>query len=1257
MSRGYHQLTSYYNIYFNGNEAMKSGLAKIEIQIEEDYTKILPIFKESLPQTGTIVASDMDVAIEKATKLIKLHSMTKPPKNKKQSPRKRKPVKKEYNKFVDDAYIMMGRGFLYKKDFFRAHATFSLIIRDYKDDPVKYDAYIWLIRTLVESGRYTEAGEVIAMLEKEKEFPKALEGELAVAAAFLHMSQNKYDDAIAYLDIGIKKIKGNKRKTRYNYILAQLYQETGKNYQALAAYRQVVKRRPDYEMMFNARISSAQVMSGDGNATELKKELNRMRRQRRNARYLDQIYYALGNIAQNEGKIKEAVDLYKQSVAHSSVNIHQRALSSFTLADLFFELEEYVPSGLYYDSAMVVIDEHYPNYEVISKRYESISRLVGNLLRVETEDSLQRLAALPELELNALINNWIMAEKKKAEHDASMSAQGQYGSANYRYSGQRMLSQQSVSSSWYFYNPSTVAYGKKDFQNLWGDRKLEDNWRRVDKTESMEMGDDDVPEAEALAELADKKADGRASDPTKPEFYKQDIPFTDELMEKSHNMIRDALFDAGGLFKNEFRNYPQAIACFRELDRRYSDNMYKLPSYFYLWDLYNIVNKPDSSNYFKNWIINNHPQSNYAKFLINPNYFVELEAKKDSINQLYQSAFNAYKTRNFPLVKQSVDRAMVLEPDTMITPKLYFLRMIATSRSLPSKQFSDSLGRYIAAYPKTETAELAGQIQGLIKDEKLTDRQQLIQSGYINEFIQNMELFERKYDVAEESIAKWDADGSLLHYFVIAIPNNQAVDVNRLKFDLANYNLDHYTSRDFDIELENLNNDTKLIVVRNLDNKESGMIYYLSIVRRPDVFRTLGGMEFLSFIVSNNNYRQMMNDRSYADYLSFFVKNYGSYTKGQFTEEELESPEQLMARKAREERELSERGEFVLVETGKVPFTPDEKPVETYELDYNQPHSVAIYIKQKGFRTGLLMRSFVQHNSIVHRDKRLRVSPGMASEGSLLLISSFVTANDARAYLIDARDRKELFQSIGGVPYSIFSITARNLEWLQETGKVDEYEQFHARNYMQRRPPNQADAIKPSAQKTDTVQQVAEPTVKTEDAVRTSDAGYQATKDPVQKVEQTVMPEVTKAETIKQEQVVAVTTPTVTEHRSTAGSFVSEPESKHKIVFAVPAQSYNSALLVSYIRRFNATSYSTMSFEIETVKLSEQHGLIVVAGLENKETALSYLKGISSDQRVSMSLRNTVHNIFAITENNLGVLRETVDLEGYLSYFREQYAK
>jgi hypothetical protein len=82
-----------------------------------------------------------------------------------------------------------------------------------------------------------------------------------------------------------------------------------------------------------------------------------------------------------------------------------------------------------------------------------------------------------------------------------------------------------------------------------------------------------------------------------------------------------------------------------------------------------------------------------------------------------------------------------------------------------------------------------------------------------------------------------------------------------------------------------------------------------------------------------------------------------------------------------------------------------------------------------------------------------------------------------------------------------------------------------------------------------------------------------------------------------------------------------------------------------------------MSFEIETVKLSEQHSLIVVAGLENKETALSYLKGISSDQRVSMSLRNTVHNIFAITENNLGVLRETVDLEGYLSYFREQYAK
>ena len=730
-------MTAHYNVYFNGKEAMKMGLFKIETRFDEDYTKILPINKESLPGTQDMVISDMNIAIEKGMKLIKLHSMTKPPKsNLKKNVRKRKPVKSEYNNWVDDAYMLIGQAYLYQKEYFKAANTFTTIIRKYKDDDVKYLAYLWLARTYTESERFTEARELIETLEGNEKFPKKLEGELAICASDLHLQQQHYDETIQYLNIGIKKIKGNKRKTRYTYILAQLYQETGNNEKALETYHQVIRRRPDYKMLFNARINSASVYSGNGNVASLRKELNKMSKKKKNEPFLDQIYFALGNIVYNEGKINDAIAYYKKSAAVSSENNFQRALSCLTLADIYFEQRNYIPSGNYYDSAMVVIDENYPNYKQIEAKHGSLSKLVSNLVEVQKQDSLQYLAGLSDAVLSAKIEEWIAIEERKIAALQKSGDEGDYGGVYGMATSNRMRI--GNSGGWYFYNPSTVSYGKQEFTRLWGERKNEDNWRRKNKSISMynELGEPIAEDFEDL--IQDEKI--RLDDPTKKEYYLQDIPSTDSLMAKSHNKIRDALYNAGNIFKTDFNDFEKSIECFRELDRRYPENMYELPSYFNLWDLYTIVEKKDSSTYFRSTILSKYPESNYAKYLINPNYFIEEEARKDSLNSLYSQTFVFYKNRDFKKAYQYSQMAMGMNPDSALIPKIRFIQIISGSRGLAQNQFADSLKAYVKIYPKAEPTPLANQILALIKEDKLSDYNKLINTGYLNDVKKNLKL-------------------------------------------------------------------------------------------------------------------------------------------------------------------------------------------------------------------------------------------------------------------------------------------------------------------------------------------------------------------------------------------------------------------------------------------------------------------------------------------------------------------------------------
>lgn len=1040
VSRAYHNLTAHYNVYFNGKESLKTGVDKIDRSVEDDYSKVLPLFKSSNPTTAKAATSEMDNAIAKASKLIQSHSITKKPKRRKNRSKSyiQFASKDEFNNWVDDAYILMGQAYFYQHNYGAAAENFSYVVRRFDKDPSRYAAYVWLIRCYTEQERYVEAFEIIQQMQTDEDFPRRLDGDFAAATADYYARQLSYKEGIPFLSNAVKETSRKLDKLRYKYILAQWYQETGEPAKASQTFKEIARKNPPYKMAFNARINAAGTFTGTGDVEKLKKELRRMLRDKKNMEFRDQIYFAMGNISMKEGNKDQAIKDYTKSASMSVDNLYQRALSCLTLAQIYFDMPEYKKAQAYYDSAMVVIDEKYPNYRQISDRHKSLTRLTDNIYTVEREDSLQKIAKMDEPTRNALIDKWIkeVVDKENREKLAQQQQMADRNFFRYNQSQFGSTTQQTQGSEWYFYNPTTVAYGKVEFERLWGKRKLEDNWRRFDK---RNFGDEDQTQKEDT--VLNQNGKKLITDKKTREYYTQNLPLNDSLLQVSHGRIRNALFNAGRIFKTEFNDIPRSIASFEDLNKRYPDNLYALSSWFELWDLYKKLPDQEKADFYKNLVVSKYPESKYAKYLQNPNYFIELEARNDSVNRLYQKAFTEFKAGQYADAGKITDQIMQMKPDSVLVPKISFIKIIADGTASTREVFGKLLTDYIAKNPKAEPKPLAEQILKLIQDSALVDYQKLVASGYLSDKINNKELLPENQKNADEFGGKFSYDEDLLHYFVIAYPKNSSVDLNRLKFDLANYNIDHYTKYDFDIETQSLNNNTALLLVRSLKDKEQGLIYFRSIIKRREVFTALKNIKYVNFVASSTNFREIVADKDYAEYLKFFIKNYSRFITGDFSDELLPEPEELLAKAQQEENALKEKGTFVAV-------APTGNGLDIYGDENVGAQNFVIAVNTPKTNLKQVVAGFSAHNNDQFKSLNLTINQSQVADYQLMIIGKFKTKNEAINYFTKTLVNRKLFRSLDTLSYRNFIITDANLRKLSETRKIAEYLNFFKIKYI-----------------------------------------------------------------------------------------------------------------------------------------------------------------------------------------------------------------
>ena len=825
--RAYHNTTARYNGFFNAREIKKARFKEVYDGHKDDFSEIIPLFIYPSEEQSKSMYPDMDKIIEKTSTVIDRHSMY--------------IKKKEHNRWIDDCYMLMGQARFYKQEYFVGEEVFEYIAKAFKTEDVKYEALIWLARTYMELNTLTKAESYLTLIE-EKGVPKQYSSEFNALYADFYIRKNNYEEAIVKLTKALETTKSKNDKRRFNYVLAQLWLKKKEYGQASALFSKVIKLKPKYEMMFNAKISRA--LSFDPASEErndIKKMLSKMVKDGKNAEFLDQIYYALADIAFKEADEPLGIEYLQKSAALSVSNNKQKALSYLRLGELFYAKPLYQESQAYYDSCLTVLPQDYSQYDIIYERSAALTRLVENILIVEMEDSLQRLAndeAYRNKAIEEMVNQAVRDEEiKKAE----LESEGNYNNLN---NNSNLASNLPNSGKWYFYNKTTLGFGFTDFQKNWGGRKLEDNWRRSNK-ETVILFDEDLED-----ELDSTKTDSILIDEkTTPEYYLQFIPLTDEKMNISHNKIIESLYSLGNIYREDFQDYKNSIISFEKLIERYDTCRYKLPSWYNLYRISLVTSNDPMKEKYKTLILDNYPESEYARIIQDPSYNKVTRENKKRVDNYYSIVYNLYTDELYDKVLIRCEKAKAIFADNHLQDHFDFLAAMAKGHTNTLDTFKLALQNVIVKHPKTDVSAEAQRILNLIKKGIKVDTETVTTE------IPYTHVFSSDFN------------------FILILPG-KINKTNKYKVDISNFNSTYYSGKSLDVSNIFIDPLNQLIIVKGLKGYDEAIDYFKSFKINDTNLKDLNLEEYQYLLISKDNFALFYKNKDIKGYTTFFDKNF-----------------------------------------------------------------------------------------------------------------------------------------------------------------------------------------------------------------------------------------------------------------------------------------------------------------------------------------------------------------------------------------------
>ncbi len=835
IGRTYHNITAHYNGYFNAKLKIDNAERQNDKSFQDKFDDILPVFKlakeEGSAKGGKSAGNQtMDDAIKKASLVIQRH---------------------EPSKWIDDCYFEIGRAYFYKKDYFTAAETFQFAAGRYKDKEVGDKSYIWLIKCYIILKKYTQAESVINIALASETFPKKHISELFATVAWFHIEKKNYSKAVEYLEKASITQRNKNIRARFTYISAQLLERIGEDGKAGVKYQQVVKMNPNYDMLFNSKINAARLVQygSVSNKKNLEKELFKMLNDAKNKEYRDQIYYSLGLIYEKDEREEKMVDAFKSSAATSVNNLSQKGLAYLKLAHYYFGSENYEYAQMYYDSASTFLPKSNPDFELVNKRKTSLTKLVDNLRIINYEDSLMRIARMPESERISLVEKIIKKEKEeklRKEEEEKRLADQALNNLSQPTNNNNSTTNAAVGSTWYFYNQNSVGIGSADFIKKFGRRTLEDNWRRSNKESyaSISSGLNSDQSTETKNTAADKNDDASLK-----KKYLANIPTTPAAQLASAEKMVKAYYNIGLFYREEIINLKESIKAYENCITRFPDNKLMPEIYFNLFRLYTELNNKTQSDYYKNKLLAEYPNSLMAKVVLDPTYISESKALDLAAQHFYDNIYDAYKNGNYEAVYISKSRIDSQYIRTTIAPKYYYLYALAQNKTNGLPAFEVSLQKLLNDFPSSDAASMAREHLKKIEEQKNPALKEVREEDPVNFEIENR--------------AK---------YSVMISTDLQAL--RDTKNNLVRFNLAEFSLKNLRINSELFGDKEQLILIDNFEDVNSAKDYILALNKKINEVIKLKPNTFVISFISEKNLKTLRETKFIKKYIQFYNGNY-----------------------------------------------------------------------------------------------------------------------------------------------------------------------------------------------------------------------------------------------------------------------------------------------------------------------------------------------------------------------------------------------
>ena len=920
---------------------------------KENYSDQILMYPISAqPKEKQTTGGPFDRAIEKGNKAIKLHSIkAKPPKKPgwKNDPKQRAwQEQEEYNPFLKHCWLLVGEAQFYNADFLQASATFSYIARHYAgDEEMVAEARLWQARSYAEMGWFYEAEDILSKLNTNGIPKKNLNQYAAVYADYL-IKEKRFEDAIPYLKTAIKAEKNGKQRARMRYLLGQLYADQELDGLAYQAFQQVIRSNPPYELEFAARIRQTEVFAGR-DYQKVVKTLKRMAKSQKNQDYLDQVYYALGNVYLNRADTTNAITYYQLGIDSSKQNGMDKALCQIKLGDLYFQMRDYIHAQPCFSGALAGIQKEYKDYPRVSKLSAVLDELVVHAEAVHQQDSLQALAKMPEAERLAVIDKAIAdlikqeeEEKKQAEKEAYLADQEAKGTGIDRPGTETnaiVLPTGSNGSTFYFYNPQTVAQGKTQFQKKWGRRTLEDNWRRKKKELTTFNDPADTEMADAATET-DLGAEGQAlptdslesgmdpvaaDDPHQREYYLQQLPFTQEDIDASNVIIIDGLYNMAMIYKDKLEDLSLSVEGFEELERRFPENEHLLESYYQVYLIALRTHDEALAAAYKQKLIDKFADSDYAVAIADPNYEYNIRMMDAVQDSIYEQTYTAYLADDTTLVRRNYQQVSEKYPLANLLPKFMFLEALTYVQAGDPEGFKAALKALLEKYPKADVSELAGEmLKGVLRGRAM------VQGG-----VRGMS-WDLRFGVGEDgslsaadSARVFTAEPNTPYKLLLMYPEG-SVDKNQLLFAVAAYNFANFMVKEFDLTFQTAG-PIEMLQVSGFVNFDE-ILHYYKLIYGPDGYASALDRAISVLPISDDNYETLMHGKTLDEYITFFAEHFGELAPELVTRWQARMEEETTPESVPEEADLSEPDADTVEQVSEPDVVPEaEEPQPTLE--------------------------------------------------------------------------------------------------------------------------------------------------------------------------------------------------------------------------------------------------------------------------------------------------------------------------------------